>query len=69
MDYSNWISIPEAGRVLGLNRQQAWFLVRKGDLEAIQFGRSWLVNPVSVSSYKEARLAKQAERASLLEAL
>lgn len=59
-EYTNWIRISEAGKTLGLNRNQAWFLVRTGALSGHQFGGYvWLVDPASVQKYRAVQEAKQ----------
>lgn len=52
-----WLPLMEAASRLCLNYHQTWFLVRVGTLESVKIGRTWLVDPASVSAYLEAQKA------------
>ncbi len=50
----NWISLPQTCLELGISWGQAYRLVLRGELEAKQVGRDWLVNPESIARAQKA---------------
>ncbi len=42
------ISVEEAGELFGLGRAAAYAAVKRGDIEAIRFGKRWLVPTAKV---------------------
>ena len=52
---SDWITTPNACRQAGLSWGQLYRLILRGDLEALQVGRDWLVNPKSLAQFMESQ--------------
>ncbi len=48
----NYLSSKEAADKLGYTIQHTRFLMREGKLEAVKFGRDWMVVRESVTEYK-----------------
>ncbi|RMF53742.1 MAG: DNA-binding protein [Bacteroidetes bacterium] len=51
----NYVSTKEAAEDLGYTVQHTRLLIRQGYLEAIKFGRDWLIVRESVAEYKARR--------------
>ena len=48
----NYISSKEAANELGYTIQHTRFLIREGKLDAVKFGRDWMIVRESVVEYK-----------------
>jgi excisionase family DNA binding protein len=48
------VSIPQAGKLLGISRANAWRIVNRGDLPAVRIGERRLVARADIAAFIEA---------------
>jgi excisionase family DNA binding protein len=47
----NFISIPQAAKLLNISRQYAWVLIKDGKLKGKQVGRNFIIPETEVNRY------------------
>jgi len=52
---SEWLTVPEVAKELGVSDVQAWRLVRKGRVPAQRVGRQWMVSRLNLEKAKAYR--------------
>ena len=55
---ADWISLPQACREGRMSWGATYRLILVGEIEAVQVGRDWLVNPRSLAEFLKQREAK-----------
>lgn len=62
----NWISTPEAAKILGCTRQHVCHLVRNGSLSGEQIGRDWLVDPESLRAWSSKKYRRRSSEVEIV---
>jgi excisionase family DNA binding protein len=55
VDLSNYLTVIEATKELGVNDSRVRQLIREGKLSAIKRGRDWLISKAEIERYKESK--------------